>query len=67
MAKENYKSEGYKKNCIYSLRAMPEWRHWLHIRASEQGVTAADLIDEAMELWAAAKKKPAPPARWPKK
>ena len=67
MANEKYRSDGYKKNCIYSLRSLPEWRHWLHIRASEEGVTAADIIDEAVKLWAATKKKPEPPERWTKK
>lgn len=54
----------YKDNCIYSLKATPEWRHWLHKMAAKRGVHASALIAEAMEQWAYRHNEESPPERW---
>lgn len=54
----------YKDNCIYSIKALPEWRHWLHMTAKARGVHASEIISEAVEAWAKSNGIEPPPQRW---
>jgi hypothetical protein len=60
-----YETEGYARSQIMSIRASSQWRHWLHCRAAEEGVSQAEMIDEIIADWVRRNKKPVPPRRWP--
>lgn len=65
MEKEVYKKEGYAKSHIFTIRASSQWRHWLHNRAAEAGVSQSEILDHIIEDWVRLKDKPIPPRRWP--
>ncbi len=65
MAKEKYKTEGYAKSHIFTIRSSSQWNHWLHNRAAENNLSRAEMIDLICEEWSKANNKPFPPRRWP--
>ena len=60
-----YEKDKYAKNQILNIRASSQWRHWLHCRASEHGLSQSALIDHIIADWVRLNKKPTPPRRWP--
>lgn len=63
--KETYKSEGYAKSHIFTIRTSSQWSHWLHNRAAENNLSRSEMIDLICEEWSKQKNKPLPPRRWP--
>lgn len=46
-----------------NLRSRPEWKAWLEEVASSKGLTAAEVIDRALLLWARDEGLTMPPKR----
>jgi hypothetical protein len=64
MSEPKKKVGTYKDNCIYSLKSLPEWRHWLHRMAAKRGVHASEIVSRAIEEWARNNGEEPPPERW---
>ena len=63
--KEEYKTDGYAKSQIWTIRTSSQWSHWLHCLAAENNLSRSEMMDLICEEWSKLKNKPMPPRRWP--
>lgn len=47
----------------YKIRALPEWIEWVNQTAESNGQTGAEIIEQAVAAWAAARGLNPPPKR----